>query len=91
MQEPHPKDDSKPSKINKAGEGRSLELHLLEEFAGSMAEFLKISPPADSDSFEIYAHQLRVRLLADVKIFRRRFLKGYQALLEMMPSNPQKE
>jgi hypothetical protein len=59
---------------------------MMGELAEAIVESLKNSSQEDCDPFEHYAHELRLRLHVDVKLFRDRFIQGYEALLETLQS-----
>lgn len=59
---------------------------MIGELAESIMESLKNSSQEDRDPFEHYAHELRLRLHVDVKLFRDRCIRGYETLLETLQS-----
>lgn len=63
-----------------------------QEIIGNLAQCILEGMEADSedieDPLEQYTHQLKSRLHQNPRIFRNRFVRGYQALLEELRHQP---
>ncbi len=64
-----------------------------QDLFGELAECIveSIKEQHEADPFELYVHQLKVRILDDVPSYRQRLAKGYSVLLEILGSNLPKE
>ncbi len=81
-----PSSENNPSKPSKTSQVSDQEIMKMSELAECMLDVLKNEIQKDSEPFEHYAQEVRLRLFQDVKLFRDRFAQGYEALLETLSS-----
>jgi len=70
------------SKPKKSTEVETEEAEALKRLADLVTESLEEEFKADLESFEVYAQKMRSHLHSDPQVFRARFLKGYQVLMD---------
>ena len=58
------------------------EQEIIGDLAQAIIEAMTANHQEDEDPLEQYAYQLKVRLHQNPRVFRNRFVRGYQALLE---------
>lgn len=58
--------------------------HDLIGFADLILENLKKKSSLKAEPFELYAQKVRKRIYKNIESFNERFLKGYEALVEML-------
>lgn len=80
---------TQPSKDNQSKRSKGSQLPdqdtvLLGELAEFFLDSLKGDSQKNREPFERYAHELKLRLHQDVKLFRDRFVQGYEALLDVL-------
>ena len=83
MNQPQKGDRSKRSKTNELSDQV-----MMGELAERILNVLKTDFQKESEPFESYAHDLRLRLHFDTKAFRERLVQGYEVLLEALYSLP---
>lgn len=63
-------------------EGSALNADLMSQFAEVISQSILERDVNHNDSFELYAHQLRIHLHHNLDLFKMRFSEGYRLLLE---------
>ncbi len=86
MDQPQKGRSSKQSKVK-----QKPEMEMMGNLAKSIVEVSKEESLKIEDPFDSYAYELKMRVYKDVKIFRSRFIQGYETLLEHLRSQSKPE
>lgn len=81
---PHPEErrDSIKKQVKVSHEFDQEYWESIEDFADLVVESLKESYHSDLEPFESYAQKVKLQIAKDVDVFRQRFVRGYEVLLE---------
>ena len=58
----------------------------INDFAAFIDSSFAAKPEEDIESFDEYTYQLKLRLYLNSEIFRERFIRGYEVLMEWTTS-----
>lgn len=81
MDRPRPQ---KKKLSKRLGKSQMEKNQMIKNLAESVLEVLKEECLKMDDPFECYAHQLRMRICKEAKVFSGRSIQGYEILLEQL-------